>query len=137
MRAIKFITLLLIMPMSITVFGQNLIGYHEKAIRTYMKENFKNMNFLTFVNNPTFKYLKYSDNNETQTLMFFLAADSICRSERLICDMELKNAKIKELDTIYKKKGINTWTEMSKGKNYIIELKDEEWTFSVTIRLNE
>jgi hypothetical protein len=125
------------MPLSLIASGQNLIGYHEKAIRSFMNENYKSMNFQTFTNNSTFKYLKYADNSDTQTLLFFLTSDSICKSERLICDLSLKNAKIKEFDTNYKKKGENVWTEVIKGKNYIIELKDEQWSFNVTIRLNE
>jgi hypothetical protein len=40
---------------------------------------------------------------------------------------------IKDLDLKYKKTGKNTWTESKDGTNYIIELREEEWSFNVTI----
>lgn len=95
------------------------------------------MIFQNFTNNSTFKYLKYADKDESMTLLFFLNADSTCKSERFVCDKSLKTQMIKEYDSIYTRSGDDVWTETKKGKKYIIELKEEEWSFNVTIRLNE
>jgi hypothetical protein len=122
---------------SMNLNGQNLIGYSEKDIRQYMAENKKSMTFQNFVNNSTFKYLKYTDKNETQTLLFFLNEQLVCKSIRLVCDKNLKTEKIKECNSLYKKTGDNQWTETKNGKSYLIELKEEEWSFNVTITLNE
>lgn len=102
-----------------------------------MRDNQKNMDFQKFTNNSTFKYLKYVDRDDSQTLLFFLTADSVCKSIRLICDKSLKNLKTKEFDNIYKKGGENVWTEIKDGKRYIIELKDEDFSLSITFRSSE
>jgi hypothetical protein len=119
------------------ISGQNLIGYNEKEILKYMKDKQRNMNFQKFNNNSTFKYLKFVDNNESQTLLFFLTSDSVCKAIRLICDKNLKAEKIREFDNIYTKAGVGVWTETRKGKKYTIELKDEDLSLTINIRANE
>ncbi len=111
---------------------QNLIGYNDNEIKRYMKENHRNMN-LTNVTNDRFKYLKYSDNYDNQTLLFFLTSDSVCKSIRVICDRSIKSEKVKEFNTIYSKKDEGTWIDKREGKNYLIEIKDEEWSCIITI----
>jgi hypothetical protein len=69
--------------------GQNLIGYKYMEIKKYMKENHKEMSFNN-VSNSKFKYLKYSDSSDRQTLLFFLDSDSVCKSVRMICDFAVK-----------------------------------------------
>jgi hypothetical protein len=95
------------------------------------------MTYQNFINNSTFKYLKYSDKDDSQTLLFFLNEQLVCKSIRLICDKSLKKEKINECNSLYKKTGDNQWTETKKGKRYLIEMKEEEWSFNVTITLNE
>jgi hypothetical protein len=115
------------------VQGQNLIGLRGKEIRKYMKENRSEMNYNIVVNNK-FNYLKYSDNSENQTLLFFLNKDSVCREVRITCDHGLKAQKIKEYDSRYKKNGESSWIENRDGKNYDIELKDGKWSFVISIK---
>lgn len=133
----KAFSAVILLMVSMNLIGQNLIGYSEKDIRQYMVENQKSMTFQNFINNSTFKYLKYSDKAETQTLLFFLNEQLVCKSIRLVCDKSLKTEKIKECNSLYKKTGDNLWTETKKGKSYLIEMKEEEWSFNVTITLNE
>ena len=134
--AIKVSAVILFL-VSMNLNGQNLIGYSAKDIRQYMDENQKSMTYQNFINNSTFKYLKYSDKYDTQTLLFFLNEQLVCKSIRLVCDKSLKKEKIKECNSLYKKTGDNQWTETKKGKRYLIEMKEEEWSFNVTITLNE
>jgi len=136
MKIIKVSAVILFL-ISMNLNGQNLIGHNEKDIRQYMAENRKDMTFQNFINNSTFKYLKYSDKEETQTLLFFLNEQLVCKSIRLVCDKSLKTEKIKECNALYKKKGDNQWTEIKNGKNYLIEMKEEEWSFNITITLKE
>jgi len=88
---------------SVKLSAQNLIGYNAKDIKLYMTQNQKGFINQSIINNNIFKYLKYTDRKETQTLLFFLSADSVCKSVRLVCDMTLKAEKIKELDSTYRK----------------------------------
>jgi len=113
-------------------YGQNLIGYNDVEIKKFMRENRKDMNY-NIVRNNKFKYLKYSDNSDSQTILFFLTQDSVCKSVRVICDRTVKTEKVKELDSNYKKAGENRWIDNHNGKNYLIEVKDETWSSIITI----
>jgi hypothetical protein len=113
-------------------FGQNLIGYNDDEIRKFMKENRKDMNF-NIVKNSSFQYLKYSDDSDSQTILFFLNPDSVCKSIRVICDTTIKPEKIKELDSSYTRIAADRWIDKHDGKNYLIKFKDEEWSCTITI----
>lgn len=129
----KNIILLSFLFLSVTcAYSQNLIGYNEQEIKTYMKDNNKDMNFNN-VTNSKFKYLKYSDNSESQTLLFFLNEESVCQSVRLICDLSYVPAKLKEFNDIYKNNGENTWVDSRNGKDYSVILKKEKWSCIVSI----
>ena len=112
--------------------GQNLIGYKNNEIRKFMRENRKDMNY-DKVRNTMFSYLKYSDNYDRQTILFFLTADSVCKSIRVICDSAMRTEKIKELDTNYKRIADNSWVDDHNGKKYLITFKEEQWSCSITI----
>lgn len=134
---ISEVSMVIFFLINFNLSGQNLIGYSEPEIRKYMADNKKDMAFQNFVNNNTFKYLKYSDNLETETLLFFLTEKLVCKSVRRVCDRSLKPQIIKEYDGLLKKTGETQWTETKNGKKFLIEFKDEDYTFNVTIKLNE
>ena len=131
MRIILLIALILIT--GISAISQNLIGYNSREIKDYMKENRGEMNLNT-VTNTRYRYLKYSDNSDNQTLLFFLSPDSICNSIRMICDRSIISEKKKEFDANYTKNGKNCWIEKRDKKIFIIELKEEEWSCVFTIK---
>jgi hypothetical protein len=113
------------------VSGQNLIGYNYSEIRNFMRENRKDMHS-NKVKNSMFSYLKYSDNSESETILFFLTPDSICSSMRVICDPLQKKDKIRELDATYKRIGNGKWIDKHDDKNYLIKFEDEEWSCTIT-----
>jgi len=113
-------------------FGQNLVGYNNTEIRKFMKENRKDMHF-NKVKNSMFSYLKYTDNSDSQTILFFLTNDSICKGVRVICDNSLSREKLRELDKNYRRIGENRWIDNQNGKSYLIRFKEEEWSCSITI----
>jgi hypothetical protein len=112
--------------------SQNLVDFDARSIKKYMKENCKDMIYEKTLN-PRFSYLKYTDNNSRQTLLFFLGTDSICKSQRMILDSTVRDERVKEFNSTYSKKGVNSWMEMRDGKNYLIEIRDETWNSVVTI----
>jgi hypothetical protein len=114
------------------MFGQNLIGYNNSEIRKFMKENMKEMN-ISKVRNSMYSYLKYSDNAERQTILFFLAPDSVCKGVRVICDTTMKGEKLKELDSKYRRVGEDRWIDNHGGKNYLIKFSDEKWSCTISI----
>ena len=129
----KIITLFIILIFNIIgAFGQNLIGYNDMEIKKYMQENHKEMNFNN-VTNTRYKYLKYTDNYDMQTLLFFLDPNSICYSMRLICDSSIKEEKVKEFNSIYKISGENKWIDTRNGKDFFVEINDERWSCVINI----
>ncbi len=132
LKASLIILLLLLVKPS---FSQNLIDYRLNDIIKYMMENQKNMVLQGMTFNNTFRYLKYTDRAQKQTLFFFLSADSVCRSVRLVCDKDLKETKINELNSRYKKVGENLWEDEKNGKKFSIDLKEEDWTFNISINI--
>ncbi|HOW39045.1 MAG TPA: hypothetical protein PL123_00785 [Bacteroidales bacterium] len=117
------------------VFGaasQNLVGYTSGEIVAYMKAKKIDMNREN-VTNSTFRYLKYSDKYDTETVLFFLNPDSVCRSVRIVYNNSIKSSKIRELDSMYSRTGEKAWKDMQKGKNYIVKLSEDDYSFSVTI----
>jgi hypothetical protein len=112
--------------------SQNLIGYKQKEILKYMKENRSDMNFNNVVNSQ-FSYLKYSDNSEKQTLLFFLSPDSVCKSVRIICDIDMKSQKVQEFNSQFMKRGKNQWIDKRNGKEYLIEIMDGKWSCVISI----
>jgi hypothetical protein len=129
MRIVIFL-IILFLP-TVSSFGQNLIGYKTMEIRNYMKENRKDLNFNT-VRNDLYSYLKYTDASDTQTILFFLAPDSVCTSVRVIFASGLKDEKMKELDSNYKRIDKENWICSTGGKNYLVKLKEEKWTCTIT-----
>jgi hypothetical protein len=128
---IIILAVLLIFTCSYT-HSQNLIGYKGKDILKYMKENRREMNYNNVVNSQ-YSYLKYSDNQEKQTILFFLNKDSVCKSVRIICDLSMKTEKLNELSRLYKKNGENKWIDRKDGKNYAVEMKDGNWSSIISI----
>jgi hypothetical protein len=129
----KLITLFtFIIVLESVSYSQNLIGYNDYEIRKFMKENNRNMNFEKVINNK-FIYLKYSDNSDSQTILFFLSPDSVCKNVRIICDKSIKAQKVKEFDQLYKKNGDNKWSDRQGRRDYFIEIKDEKWSTVITI----
>jgi hypothetical protein len=130
MRIIALFAVLILT--GISSYGQNLVGYKYEEIRKYMKQNRTDMNY-NKVSNSKFKYLKYTNGSDSQTLLFFLNPDSVCSSVRMICDMGLKAEKENEFNSIYEKTGENKWIDRRCGNDYLIELKDEKWSCEITI----
>jgi hypothetical protein len=116
----------------ISGFSQNLIGYNSDDIQKYMKEKHAEMNFNKVVNSK-FSYLKYTDNDEMQTILFFLNDKAVCNSIRIVCDSNLKTSKIREFNSEYTKKGENMWIDKREDKSFLVLLKDEKWACTITI----
>ena len=129
----KLITVLAALILTLFVSnGQNLIGYSADDINKYMSINRSEMSMENVIN-KSFRYLKYSDKYDTQTMLFFLNSDSVCTKIRMVCNNSIRNSKIKELDAAYSRIKENLWRDTRAGKNYLIKLNDEEWSFSITV----
>jgi hypothetical protein len=117
----------------VVTFGQNLIGYNYREIQKYMSINHKEMSSEK-VTNSLYNYLKYSGRGDSETMLYFLDPDSICKSIRVICDFSVRADKVKEFNSIYKKNTENTWIDTRDGNDYLVEIRDEQWSSIINIQ---
>jgi hypothetical protein len=117
----------------VVTFGQNLIGYNYREIQKYMSINHKEMSSER-VTNSLYNYLKYSGRGDSETMLYFLDPDSICKSIRVICDFSVRADKVKEFNSIYKKNTENTWIDTRDGNDYLVEIRDEQWSSIINIQ---
>jgi hypothetical protein len=127
-----FLSFLLITVTCFRLESQNLIGYKGTEIKSYMIDNRKDMNPENVVNSK-FIYLKYSDESDSETILFFLDQDSVCQGIRFICDRLVRNEKIREFNSTCRIIGENKWIDTLSGRRIIIDLKDDDWSSDFTI----
>ncbi len=118
----------------IMLFSQNLIDHSASEIETIMKERYKNFKPSKTTNNPHYRYLKYENHQQTETLLFFLSEDDVCIYYKYIGDYSRFYSKIAEMDEKYEKIDKNAWIEELNGAKYRIELTKREWFFTLTTR---
>ena len=114
--------------------AQNYIGLHKDEIIQLMHENKRNFRLNTSNINNTYNYLKYEDKISEQTMLFFLSKNDTCKYVRLMSDYSNLNDVLNDLDTKYKKAGKDKWTYVDKGKDYVVEMSEGDWYFTVTIK---
>ncbi|MFW5886913.1 MAG: hypothetical protein ACOCUL_04070 [Bacteroidota bacterium] len=129
-----FLTFLSALTMGI---GQEIVGMNKAEVIQYMKENKSNFIVDGSAKNTTFKFLKFVDRFGEETLLAFLSEDNLCTSTRLISDYSNMNTRVKELNKKYAKIGENKWEYEMKGIKYIIELKKDEWYFTIQTKKKE
>lgn len=114
--------------------AQQVIGLPKGEVQKVIREEYSNFMLDNSTRNTTFKYLKYIDKLNEQTLLCMLSEDDICTSTKLISDYMNLGDVIKELDSRYTKAGDNTWKYTFNNKKLIVTLKKEKWFFSVVTK---
>ena len=115
-------------------FTQNFIGSSKDEIVKMMNEKNPGFSLDDGVVNNTYKYLKYVDKENEETWLFFLSDENICTHSKLMSDFSNLQTRKDELNKEYKPAGENKWIFINKGTTYIVELKKEEWFFTITIK---
>lgn len=115
-------------------FTQNFIGSSKDEIVKMMNEKNPGFSLDDGVVNNTYKYLKYVDKENEETWLFFLSDENICTHSKLMSDFSNLQTRKDELNKEYKPAGENKWIFINKGITYIVELKKEEWFFTITIK---
>lgn len=120
--------------LSVNLTGQNVLGFTAEEIAEYVKEHHRNLVKDDNSRNEYYDYLKYTDGTSgTTTVYFFLSEDKRCRRVKRIHVHGLKDEVIREMDSLYVKKGDNTWVDEKKDNRALIRLVNEEWFFTVNI----
>ena len=133
--------LIVFLALAGTLFSQPvqlpiLIGMPRADAEKIMgEEKFQDFSQNTEFTNAKFKYLKYIDRIGDETLLVFLSENEVCTVMKLMSGYDNEEARTKQLNTAYKKAGPGKWEALENGKTYTIELKKEEWYFTIVIKL--
>jgi hypothetical protein len=114
--------------------AQNYIGLTKDEIMKEMDLSYKNFKLNTNTVNPYYKYLKYENEIDEITILFFLSDDDVCTMVRKMCDYANINEELDALNQNCSKISKDAWSCSSKGKMYQVSLEEGEWYFTITTK---
>lgn len=112
---------------------QSFIGKTEEEIKTLMGQSKKEFSFSKEVDINKYHYLKFSNENNTKTMLFILSDKGVCNYTKWMCDYSLLRKVVDSLNNNYQYQKDQTWIDYtSDGEyNYLIELEKHDWFFTV------
>ena len=135
MLRLFFISLLMFFISCFTTKSQEVIGLHADSIKVIMNENLPEFVLNTTSTNKVYNYLKYEDHTGTQTMLFFLTDNDICRYFKRICDYSLYSNIVGYLNENFENTNDTLWTSETDQGELQKVLKKEDWFFTIVTRL--
>jgi hypothetical protein len=118
-----------------TTSGQAMLLESPESILKFVKENYPGMVQDVSFRNEHYRYLKFTDNkNDRRTILFFLSDSDKCTAIRFIYEKGAEDEVIADLNSKYIPSGNNRWYFQENRKRALVELADEEWFITVTIK---
>lgn len=124
---ICLMALFLVLPLQ----SQHLIGKSKEQVIKEIKSFYPDFVIDRSSVNNTYKYLKYIDKYNEQTMLVFLSDNDICTSTKLMSDYSNLSQVKQDLNKRYKASGKDQWAYTLNGITYQVKLKREEWFFCV------
>lgn len=112
--------------------AQDFIGLPEEKIREIMSAERPGLSLDNMVRNNTYRYLKYSSEDDNETWVVFIDEKGRCNGVRITCDNSCYDRKLKELNESYRPDEANQWFFKDGREEISIRLKKESWFFTVT-----
>ncbi|MCX7986309.1 MAG: hypothetical protein N2662_05170 [Bacteroidales bacterium] len=112
----------------------NYIGMNKQDIIKTMQKNNPSFDLDEGAVNTTFNYIKFVDKYNEETYLFFLDNNNVCTHTKLMSDYSNLKIRTDELNKYYKKAGENKWVFVDKDKIFFVELKKEEWFFTIVVK---
>ena len=109
----------------------NFIGMTKDEVLSSMQKTNPGCDLDEGSVNTTYKYLKFVDKENEETWLIFLSEDDICTHTKLISDYSNLKIRTDELNKKFKKAGELKWVFIEKGIVYTVEMKKEEWFFTI------
>ena len=118
--------------------GQNMLLTSPEKIEKYVKEIYPGMVQEKNFRNEHYRYLKFTDSsNKSRTILFFLTDRDKCNAIRYIYESGAKDEIVADLNKEYRYTGDNRWYDLDSWQKASVELVDEKWFITVTIKLAE
>ncbi|MCG8698217.1 MAG: hypothetical protein MI922_09195 [Bacteroidales bacterium] len=130
------VVLFLLIGVSNRTDAQYLIGKHAKDIISIMKTDpeYRYLKLNTTDKNKSFKYLKYEDRINQITVLFFLDDDNNCKMIRMMYDYSNINDVLEKMNKELEKVDDKRYEYKIDGKTLTLDLQEDEWFFTVTVR---
>lgn len=119
-----------------SLFNHEFIGMHKTDIVKLISEKHKSFKLNSAYVNNAYNYLKYEDRIREITLLFFLNDDDNCRMVRMMSDYSNINDVKEDLDSNLKKMDAKHWQLKTASANYNVEMEEQDWFFTVSIKEN-
>jgi len=133
----RFLVICTFIFLSAGMQAQHFIGLHKDDVIKLMRETYREFYNDNSFTNKQFNYLKFSDNTGSQTWLFFLSEDDICKYHKRMVDYAYMNEVVAELNSRGMKTGTDEWEYMNMGKSYTVSLTRDKWFFTVVTRVKE
>jgi len=134
MKILSAIILVLSLSGSLISSGQNFIGMHADEIKKVMKKEHPDFILNTTSVNKYFNYLKYENEEGTQTMLIFLDDQDLCKYFKRICDyIHLPEMTI-HLNEHSKRENDTLWVFQANEHAYSQVLTKQDWFFTITTR---
>lgn len=112
----------------------NYIGMAKaEVIKTMQKAN-PGFDLDDGAKNSTYNYIKFVDKYNEETYLFFMDDNENCSFTKLMSDYSNLKIRTDELNKYYKNAGEGKWIYVENGVVYLIELKKEEWFFTIIMK---
>lgn len=119
------------------LFKTHFIGMSKKEVSEIMSEKHRVFKLNTTTINNSYNYLKYVDNINEITILFFLTDDDYCKAVRIMGDYSNINEMVTQLDANYKKIDNANWEYQTDKKEFQVNLDEGDWFFTVSIKEKE
>lgn len=130
----RFFVTSLFVVLSLAVGAQHLIGLNKEQVKAGVKQHYKKFSLDESAINRTFKYMKFVEWNDDQTLLVFLDENDISTWTKFMSDYKYFDTELEKLNSCYKKTSENTWEYFAGGRVFEVKLEKGEWFFTVTTK---
>ena len=111
--------------------GQSIIGLTKEEVRVVVKEKHRKLTPDKTIVKQQFNYLKYVNRSATITYIVYFSENDIATSTKMVCDYAEYDFVLDDLNEKYRKKSKKKWEYSDDWDTYTVELKEEEWYFTV------
>jgi len=128
---LKILILSVLAMLVIQVKSQALIDLSKEEVKVIVKREHKDLSPDRSIVKQQFNYLKFVNRQQTVTLIVYFSKDDIAISSKMVFDYANYDLILDELNETYQRVGENRWEYINKNIPYTVELKNEEWYFTV------
>ncbi len=127
-------TVLLLMLFSFQGTAQEFVGLTAEEIKQRMRAERKDFHLDETTVNRVYRYLKYVDDLETRTILYFLSDEDVCTFYKEIYENDQLNPVKEHLDTTCRKIADTLWLKETPHGTMEKVLVRRDWFFTVTTR---